>query len=899
MPWLGDRTTGCLGESYLMDNHALYAKWMGDIEDSQRQDGNISDVSPAYWRLYTNNVTWPAAFPFGCDMLYRQYGDLRPFAEHYASIKKYLSYMKTHFCKEGLITQDKYGDWCMPPERLDMIFSKDPTRITNGELISSCYYVYLCRMMARYAGQLNFTADARTFGAEADTMAEAINGKYLRKDGYDNNTITANLLPLAMGIVPEERREAVQKKMVGVIEANGAHVACGVIGIQWLMRYLADIGRNDLAYKMATQTTYPGWGYMIANGATTIWELWNGNTADPAMNSGNHVMLLGDLLPWCYERLGGIRPLEPGFRRMEIKPDFSLTALNKVEVAHPSPYGVIKSGWRRDGDGLLEWEVVIPANTSAVLTLPDGTKKEVLSGTHHFSLSEDNKRPPIMGWSSWNTFHVNISDSLIRSQADAMVRLGLKDVGYTHINIDDGFFGWRDSTGVMHPHPQRFPNGMKVVADYIHSLGLKAGIYSDAGANTCGSRYDNDENGFGVGLYGHEVQDARLYFREWGYDFIKIDYCGAGTWLDLEEQKRYTTICETIRQEAGHPVSINICRWAFPGTWAKRLATSWRISPDIRPRWSSIKSIIAKNLYLSAFAGDGHYNDMDMLEVGRGLTPDEEEVHVGMWCMMSSPMLIGCDLNTLNDASLALLKNRELLAINQDALGLQAYVASRQGEGYVMVKDLERHHDTVRAVAFYNPSDSAVFFSVPLSELELGGKATVRDVVRHEKVAVKNGQLQATVPAHGIRVMRVEAQSRLEAVRYEAEWAYLSAYDDLGKRKTPVKYVPTEGASGGICVANVGGETESYAEWRNVWSDMGGTYLLHVRYVDEPRLKMLLQVNGQEAGCLTIGTAAKQQSPVFKEASFEVKLEEGYNIVRLHSPLTLLPPLDCIRLEKL
>ena len=144
--------------------------------------------------------------------------------------------------------------------------------------------------------------------------------------------------------------------------------------------------------------------------------------------------------------------------------------------------------------------------------------------------------PPIMGWSSWNTFHVNISDSLIRAQADALVRLGLKDLGYTHINIDDGFFGWRDSTGLMHPHPQRFPNGMKVVADYIHSLGLKAGIYSDAGANTCGSKYDNDENGFGAGLYGHELQDARLYFHDWGYDFIKIDYCGAGTWLDLDEK---------------------------------------------------------------------------------------------------------------------------------------------------------------------------------------------------------------------------------------------------------------------------------------------------------------------------------------------------------------------------
>ena len=141
--------------------------------------------------------------------------------------------------------------------------------------------------------------------------------------------------------------------------------------------------------------------------------------------------------------------------------------------------------------------------------------------------------PPIMGWSSWNTYHVNISDSLIMQQADAMVNTGLKDYGYRYVNIDDGFFGCRDAQGKMHPHPQRFPKGLKIVSDYIHFLGLKAGIYSDAGSNTCGSRYDNDPNGFGSGLYGHEYQDAMLYFKEWNFDFIKIDYCGAGTDLNL------------------------------------------------------------------------------------------------------------------------------------------------------------------------------------------------------------------------------------------------------------------------------------------------------------------------------------------------------------------------------
>ncbi len=245
--------------------------------------------------------------------------------------------------------------------------------------------------------------------------------------------------------------------------------------------------------------------------------------------------------------------------------------------------------------------------------------------------------PPVMGWSSWNTYRVNINDELIRKQADAAVRLGLRDAGYIYINIDDGFFGGRDSDGNLVTHPERFPDGLYGIVDYIHARGMKAGIYSDAGCNTCGSMWDNDALGVGVGFYGHERQDADMYFNRWGFDFIKIDYCGAGQHLNLEEQERYSAICAAIREVCDRNISINICRWAFPGTWARDLARSWRISPDINPSWASVKSIIAKNMYLSAFAGGGHYNDMDMLEIGRGLSPDEERTHFGIWCIMSSP----------------------------------------------------------------------------------------------------------------------------------------------------------------------------------------------------------------------------------------------------------------------
>ena len=254
---------------------------------------------------------------------------------------------------------------------------------------------------------------------------------------------------------------------------------------------------------------------------------------------------------------------------------------------------------------------------------------------------------PVMGWSSWNTYRININDELIKKQADALVELGLKDAGYRYVNIDDGFFGYRDDDGNLHTHPERFPDGLGGLTAYIHSLGLKAGVYSDAGANTCGSIWDSDPNGVGVGLYGHEEQDADLYFNKWDFDYIKIDYCGAGQQLDLDERERYTTICDAIRRVRRRPVSINICRWAFPGTWAGNLAGSWRISSDITLDWNSVKYIVSKNLYLSAFARGGHYNDMDILEIGRGLTPEEEETHFGLWCIMSSPLIIGCDLTAV------------------------------------------------------------------------------------------------------------------------------------------------------------------------------------------------------------------------------------------------------------
>lgn len=505
--------------------------------------------------------------------------------------------------------------------------------------------------------------------------------------------------------------------------------------------------------------------------------------------------------------------------------------------------------------------------------------------------------PPVMGWSSWNTYRVNISDTLIVGQAEAMVRKGLKDAGYTYVNVDDGFFGRRDRKGTMHAHPDRFPDGLKGVVDRIHSLGLKAGIYSDAGSNTCGSIWDNDANGIGAGLYGHEHQDADLYFNEWGFDFIKIDYCGAGQELDLEEEKRYSEVCRAIEKVAGSHVSVNICRWAFPGTWAAKIARSWRISPDIRPEWNSVKYIIGKNLYLSAYAGGGHYNDMDMLEIGRGLKPEEEEVHFGMWCMMSSPLLIGCDLTTIPEASLRLLKNKELIALNQDPLGLQACVVQHDNAGYVLAKDIEQMRGKVRAVALYNPSDSACRFSVPMETLELKGKVKVRDLVRQKSLPVVRDVLEHLLPPHSVLILRMEAEERIEPSLYEAEWAYLPCFNDLGKSSKAVLYAPMGEASGGMKVSFVGGSDENYAEWNNVYSKQGGIYEMTVCYVPANNRKLEIKVNGEKALLPEElpGTKGEKMASV----TVRVRLKAGNNTVRMGSPYCWTPDIDCFRLKPL
>ncbi|WP_143774434.1 glycoside hydrolase family 27 protein [Niastella vici] len=360
-------------------------------------------------------------------------------------------------------------------------------------------------------------------------------------------------------------------------------------------------------------------------------------------------------------------------------------------------------------------------------------------------------KPPIMGWSSWNQFHVHIDEKMIREQADAMIASGMYDAGYRFINIDDGYFGGRDSSGKLFPNSQKFPSGMKALADYVHSKGLKAGIYTDAGKNTCGSIYDKDSLGIGVGIYGHVQQDCNQFFREWGYDFLKVDWCG-GEKQNLDEQTEYTKIIAAVKS-INPAIVFNVCRWKFPGEWAITKADSWRISGDIREQFSSILGIIDLNAPLYKYASAGHYNDMDMLQVGRGMSYDEDKTHFSMWCMLNSPLLAGNDLRSMSKQTIEILTNKEVIALNQDEGFAQATRLVKEGDVEVWVKPLGKAGKE-KAIAIMNRGEGQKVVTLSVQQLALTSKTKLRELWLHKDLGVMGAAQTFTIPKHGIVLLK-------------------------------------------------------------------------------------------------------------------------------------------------
>jgi alpha-galactosidase len=327
----------------------------------------------------------------------------------------------------------------------------------------------------------------------------------------------------------------------------------------------------------------------------------------------------------------------------------------------------------------------------------------VIGFTQKFDLA---KIPP-MGWNSWNTFACDINEELIRNTADAMVSSGMKDAGYIYINIDDCWHGERDSQGFIHEDEKRFPSGMKALADYVHSKGLKIGIYSDAGTQTCGGR---------PGSRGHEYQDAITY-AGWGIDYLKYDWCNTG---ELNAAEAYITMRDAIFA-AGRPVVFSICEWGDnkPWMWAKDVGHLWRTTGDIHNCWDCVMSfgtwskfgvlpIVDKQADLRKYAGPGHWNDPDMLEVGNGMSYTEDRAHFSLWCMLAAPLIAGNDMRNMSKETQEILTNKEAIAINQDELGVQCFKMFDKGDFEVYAKPLSNNE---LALCFLNRGETQYTFS--------------------------------------------------------------------------------------------------------------------------------------------------------------------------------------------
>ncbi len=383
-------------------------------------------------------------------------------------------------------------------------------------------------------------------------------------------------------------------------------------------------------------------------------------------------------------------------------------------------------------------------------------------------------RTPPMGWNSWNHFRCKVSDAVIRAQADAMASNGMKAAGYKYVNIDACWQGKRDAKGVIHSN-KRFPD-MKALAGYVHSKGLKLGLYSSPGPLTCGPHHLTF-----AGSYGHEAQDARTY-AAWGVDYLKYDWCSAGEVYKMSQMPEAYEKMHRALASTGRPIVFSLCQYGVMDVWkwgASSGGNLWRTTGDIKDNWASM----SRNGFdlqpgLAPYAGPGHWNDPDMLEVGNGgMTQTEDRTHMSLWCMLAAPLIAGNDLTQMTPETLAILTNREVIAVDQDPLGREGYPLARYKDGKqftiheelplprgsniqlgggddqeVWVKPLS---GGATAVALFNRAATPARISVQWRELKIHGAPKVRDLWAHRNLGrIKKGY-SAEVPGHGVVMLRV------------------------------------------------------------------------------------------------------------------------------------------------
>ncbi len=361
------------------------------------------------------------------------------------------------------------------------------------------------------------------------------------------------------------------------------------------------------------------------------------------------------------------------------------------------------------------------------------------------------KTPP-MGWNSWNKIGCNVAEDSVKKAADAMVKSGMKDAGYLYIVIDDCWQVSRDDDGNIVADAHKFPGGIKAVADYVHGLGLKFGIYSDAGTKTCAGR---------PGSRGYEFQDARTYAK-WGVDYLKYDWCNTGK---ANAEEAYSTMRDALLK-TGRPIVFSMCEWgtAKPWTWAASVGNLWRTTTDILDQWegkgkeygAGAITIVDMNVDLAEFAGPGHWNDPDMLEVGNGgMTTTEYRSHFSLWAMLAAPLMAGNDLATMKPEIGEILMNREVIAVDQDALGKQGKRIRHENDQDIFVKPLQ---DGGVAVAMVNRGKGEQTITLKWTDVGLptDKSLAIRDLWQHKDLGTFKGSFAAPVPSHGTVMIRMK-----------------------------------------------------------------------------------------------------------------------------------------------
>jgi len=356
---------------------------------------------------------------------------------------------------------------------------------------------------------------------------------------------------------------------------------------------------------------------------------------------------------------------------------------------------------------------------------------------------------PPMGWNSWNRFGCDINEVLIREMADALVDSGMLEAGYTYLNVDDCWQTSRAADGTIVADPLSFPHGIPELARYVHSKGLKFGVYSDVGDQTCQQR---------PGSLDHEMQDAKTY-ADWGVDYVKVDWCHS---TGLNPREQYAKVHDALAQ-SGRDIVHSICNWGVdePWEWGPRAGNLWRTTPDISDSWGSVTSIVDDSAKLAAVAGPSHWNDPDVLEVGNGgMTDGEYRAHFSLWAMMAAPLIAGNDVRTLKGPTRDTLLNPDVIAVDQDVLGIQGARVKLPSSGLeIWSRPLAPLGE--RAVALFNRTGAAAEITVAWSDVGLAdGMASVRDLWTHEELGPKSGY-SVQVPSHGVVMLRIRGAERL------------------------------------------------------------------------------------------------------------------------------------------